>query len=73
VAVLVANAVFGGLGAKRLWPWGIAVGIWLPLFEIAFTRDFDAVLAIMFAFAGAYAGMGARKALNRANAASLSR
>jgi hypothetical protein len=72
-AVLLTCGVLGALGPERPWLWALAVGIWLPAYEIASSRTYGSLLALIFAFAGAYAGMGARRLLGGARTAEQSR
>jgi hypothetical protein len=64
-AILVTSGVFGLLAPSRPWLWALAVGAWVPAYAIASARNFASLLALVFAFAGAYAGMGVRKAFQR--------
>ena len=62
VAALVA--VTGSLGLvypRGAWLWALAVGIWIPVLNIAQTHNASSVLALVFAFAGAYAGAVGRR------------
>jgi hypothetical protein len=61
--IFVSCGVFGVLGPKRPWLWAVAIGVWIPLLAIAATNNFGSLLALPFAFAGAYAGMVFRKTL----------
>jgi hypothetical protein len=72
-AVLLTCGVWGALAPERPWLWALAVGIWLPAYEIASTRNFGSLLALIFAFAGAYAGMGVRRLLGGMQSAEQSR
>jgi hypothetical protein len=62
-ALLAVCAVFGMVSPGRAWLWVLAVGLWMPLLNIAFYHNYGAILAIAFAFVGAYAGAFARKLL----------
>jgi hypothetical protein len=66
MAVLVSCAALGVVSPARPWLWALAVGIWLPVLNIALAGNFGSLLALAFAFAGAYAGMAARVTLARA-------
>jgi hypothetical protein len=68
-ALLVSCAVLGALAPDRPWLWALAVGVWIPLFGIASSRNFGSLLALVFALVGAYAGMGARKVFERVKTA----
>jgi len=63
LALLVSAGVFGLLSPDRPWMWALAVGLWIPLYGIASTRNFGSLLALVFAFVGAYAGMAIRRSL----------
>jgi hypothetical protein len=61
LALLACSGLCGVLGPNRPWLWALAVGVWIPLAGIAFARNYGSLLAILFAFAGAYSGMALRK------------
>ena len=63
MAVLISSAALGVVSPARPWLWALAVGIWLPVLNIALAGNFGSLLALAFAFAGAYAGAAARKTL----------
>jgi len=65
LALLLSCGALGALGPERPWRWAVAVGVWIPVYGIASSHNFGSLLALGFAFAGAYAGMGLRKALER--------
>jgi hypothetical protein len=54
---------FGAIGPDRPWLWALAVGAWIPIYEIPSTRNYGSLLALVMAFVGAYAGTGLRKLL----------
>jgi hypothetical protein len=61
VAILASCGLLGALGPRQPWLWALAVGIWVPLFGIALSQNYGSLLALVVAFAGAYAGMALRK------------
>jgi hypothetical protein len=63
LALLACCGLCGVLGPNRPWLWALAVGVWIPFLGIAFARNFGSLLAIPFAFAGAYSGMAFRRLL----------
>jgi hypothetical protein len=69
LALLLSCGVLGALGPERPWLWALAVGAWIPAHEIASSRNFGSLLVFVFAFAGAYTGMGVRKGFERAKTA----
>jgi hypothetical protein len=67
-AIFLVCAVRGALGPKRPWLWALAVGLWIPVLGIAqVDRNYAALLALLVAFAGAYAGRGVRRMLASPN------
>lgn len=62
LAIIASCGILGALSPGRPWLWALAVGAWLPLYYIATTRNFGSLVALGFAFVGAYAGMGLRRA-----------
>jgi hypothetical protein len=65
MAILVSCGVLGTLSPDRPWLWALTVGAWIPAIAIATTRNFGSLLALIFAFAGAYTGMGVRRSFER--------
>ncbi len=61
LALFACAGVCGVLGPGRPWLGASAVGLWTPFLAIASTRNYGSLLAIAFAFAGAYAGAALRK------------
>ncbi len=62
-AILVSCGILGAAGPSRAWLWALAVGLWIPLLGIALHRNYGSLLALPFAFAGAFAGMALRRML----------
>jgi hypothetical protein len=60
-AILIFSGLLGLPGARRPGLLALAVGLWIPLRDIPNTGNFGALLALLFAAAGAYSGW----ALNR--------
>jgi hypothetical protein len=61
LALLACSALCGVLNPNRPWLWALAVGRWIPFLGIASARNYGSLLAMHFAFAGAYSGMAFRK------------
>ena len=62
-AILVVAFLLGALSPRRPWAIALAVGTWIPLFGILGTRNYGSVLALAFAFAGAYGGSLLRRVI----------
>jgi hypothetical protein len=60
--VILSAAAFGAAMPRHPWLWALAIGAWIPLVAIVQSRNAGALLALAIAFAGAYAGWGARAA-----------
>ncbi len=57
--LILAAGVFGAISPRYPWLWGLAVGMWVPLIEIALpggSGGYAPAVAILIALAGAYAG-----------------
>ena len=65
-AIVISCGLLGILGPRRPWLWALVVGAWIPIFNIALGHNYGSLLALLFAFAGAYAGMAFRKLLTPA-------
>jgi hypothetical protein len=63
-AVLFITALLGVAMPERAWVWALAVGGWIPLRAVILTQNYAAFLALVIAFAGAYLGAFARKAIS---------
>jgi len=55
--LLLSSAVLGFLLPRYPWLIALAVGIWIPLVSIFITHNYGGVIALLFPFLGAYAGM----------------
>ena len=62
-AIVLATGILGGAGPSRPWLWALAVGLWIPARGLVLHRNYAALLVLLFAFAGAYAGMALRRVL----------
>jgi len=60
-ALMVVTGSLGLVYPRGAWLWALAVGIWIPVLNIAQTHNASSVLALVFAFAGAYAGAVGRR------------
>jgi hypothetical protein len=63
-AVLLAAAAFGAARPARPWLWALAVGLWIPALNIALGHNPGALIALVPAVLGAYAGAAARRLLS---------
>jgi hypothetical protein len=70
--LLLSAGMMGLLGPRRPWLWALAIGIWIPLNLIVghiaartvTPGTFSYLIILAFPLAGAYAGMGLRKAFS---------
>lgn len=60
-SIFGACALFAVISPRRPWAWALAVGMWVPLAGILISHNYGGILALLFAFAGAYAGMLVRR------------
>ncbi len=58
--ILLVSALLGAVSPKRAWQWGLSIGIWIPLYNLIWTHNYGAFLALVPAFVGAYIGAGVR-------------
>lgn len=61
-ALLLVTLLLGAVAPQRPWATALAVGIWIPLFGIVGRGNYGSLLALAFAFVGAYAGALLRRA-----------
>jgi hypothetical protein len=62
-AVFAAAAAFGAARPSRAWLWALAVGLWIPVLGIAVRGNAEALIALVPALLGAFAGAAARRLL----------
>ena len=55
-AILLTCGVIALMGYKRPWLVALVVGGWIPLYGILVSHNYGSIIALGFAFAGAYAG-----------------
>ena len=67
-ALFVCAAVFGFASPRWAWAWALALGLWIPLVGVLRAGNYGSLLALLFAFAGAYGGLLLRKASRQASA-----
>jgi hypothetical protein len=60
-AIILVTAILGLILPGWAWLWALAVGGWIPALGIALHGNFGSLLALVIAFAGAYAGALGRK------------
>jgi hypothetical protein len=65
-AILVVCGLLGFFSPHKPWVWALAVGIWIPLAAIFFTHNYGGLIALVFAFVGAYGGMLVRRMVDSA-------
>jgi hypothetical protein len=61
--------VFGAARPSRPWRWALAVGLWVPVLGLVIRHNPGALIALVPAVLGAYAGAGARRLLTRPDGA----
>jgi hypothetical protein len=54
--ILIVSGLITLLGYRSPWVIALAVGIWIPLHDILVTQNYGSILALVFAFVGAYGG-----------------
>lgn len=64
--VFVVAATLGALAPQGPWLWAICVGGFIPVFNIITRSNYGSLMALVFAFAGAYAGMWLRRIVSPA-------
>ena len=56
IGILFACFVVGAIGLKHPWLYALSIGIWIPLHNIIANQNYGSLLALAFAFIGAYLG-----------------
>ena len=58
--LFLACAALGAADPRGAWKCALAVGIWIPLYNILTSGNYGAIPALLIALIGAYAGAGLR-------------
>lgn len=61
--VFTCAGLLGALHPARPWLWALSVGLWIPVVGVAFHHNYEAMLALVVAFVGAYSGAVVSRAL----------
>ncbi len=64
--ILLTCGILAMIGFQRPWLLALAVGLWLPLYEIFTTHAYASIVALVIAFIGAYGGWAVRLGFNQA-------
>ena len=62
-ALALSTAVLAAISPARPWRWALLVGAWIPALAFARGQGPGALLALVAAAVGAFAGSGARRML----------
>jgi hypothetical protein len=65
--ILLTSGLLALLGFQRPWLLALAVGLWLPLYEIITTHAYASIVALVIAFIGAYGGWAVRLGIQKAS------
>jgi len=63
--ILLLCGLLALIGVNRPWLLALMVGIWIPLYGLLVTHNYASVLALIFAFVGAYAGWAVRAGIDK--------
>ena len=64
-AVLLTCGLLALLGFQRPWLLALAVGLWIPVYEIFTTHAYASLIALVIAFIGAYGGWAVRLGISK--------
>lgn len=58
VGIFLICGILGAVFRDRPWRWAILVGLWIPVYQIVFNRNFESLIAIALgaAYLGAFIG-----------------
>ena len=57
IGLLLALSALGGfLAHRKAWLIAIAIGFWIPIFNVIMAHNYGAIMALAIAFIGAYSG-----------------
>ena len=64
--ILLTCGILALIGFQRPWLLALAVGLWIPLYEITTSHTYASIIALVIAFIGAYGGWAVRMGFNKA-------
>ena len=64
-ALLLTSGLLALIGFQQPWLLALAVGLWLPLYEVTTTHAYASIIALVVAFIGAYGGWAVRLGINK--------
>jgi hypothetical protein len=64
-AVLLTSGLLALIGFQRPWLLALAVGLWIPLYEVTTMHVYASLVALVIAFIGAYVGWAVRLGINK--------
>ena len=64
-AVLLTSGLLALIGFQRPWLLALAVGLWIPLYEVTSTHAYASIVALVIAFIGAYGGWAVRLGIHK--------
>jgi len=63
--VLITSGLLAFIGFQRPWLLALAVGLWIPLYEVLTTHVYASIAALVIAFIGAYGGWAVRLGIRK--------
>jgi hypothetical protein len=63
--ILLTSGLLALIGFQRPWLLALAVGVWLPLYEVVTTHTYASIIALVVAFIGAYGGWAVRLGIQK--------
>ena len=63
--VLLTSGLLALIGFQRPWLLALAIGLWIPLYEIITTHTYASIIALVIAFIGAYSGWAVRLGIDK--------
>lgn len=65
--LLLTSGLLGLIGFQRPWLLALAIGLWLPLYEISTAHAYASLIALIVTFIGAYGGWAVRLGIQKAS------
>ena len=65
LALFAAAGIFAFIADRKPWLYGLAVGLWVPLWGVILRHDARFLLALLFPLAGAFAGWALGRMVRR--------
>lgn len=62
--IFISSALLSFINTRYAWLWALLIGIWVPLTSVLTDSNYNALLALAFAYFGAFLGFFVKKIIS---------